>query len=118
MSMLREYVYQAMAAPSVLLPTAGNSVGASIFVRDAHGFQQRGLTFTDYGNDWSGIALSYDGKIVAIGQRRWHSSQGRVGVSQWRDDNGDGSMKWVQMGTDIIGLEHLDQLGYYGWKQL
>jgi len=88
--------------------------GASIFVRDGNGFQQRGPTFTDYGSEWSGIALSYDGSIVAIGQYRWSSYSGRVGVFQWRDANGNGSMVWVPMGSDITGDANSDELGRYG----
>ena len=72
--------------------TSRDSVGARIFVRDAHGFQQRGDTITSYGSYDSGIALSYDGKIAAIGQRNWSSWTGRVGVFQWRDANGNGSL--------------------------
>ncbi len=91
--------------------TSGN--GARIFVRDGYGFQQRGPTFTGYGKGWSGIALNYNGNIVAIGHHAWSSYRGRVGVFQWRDDNGNGSMVWVQMGSDITG-DTDDYLGFYG----
>jgi len=91
-----------------------SSSGARIFVRDGNAFQQRGSTFTGYADDWSGIALSYDGNIVAIGHRDWFSYRGRVGVFQWRDDNGNGSMVWVQMGSNITGDAVDDYLGQYG----
>ena len=110
-------------AREVCLSGDGNTVGVTslyssrgtmIFVRDGDGFQQRGLTFTGYGGDDSGIALSYDGSIVAIGDRRWSSSRGRVVMFQWRDGNGNGSMMWVQMGSDITGDASSDNLGYLG----
>jgi len=99
---------------TVGVTATSTSVGASIFVRDGDGFQQRGPTFTGYGSYWSGIALSYDGSIVAIGDRGWSSRRGRVGVFQWRDANGNGAMVWVRMGSDIEGVASGDDFGYYG----
>ncbi len=92
--------------------TSHTNVGATIFVRNGDAFQQRGSTFTDYGRRDSGIALSYNGTIVAIGDRHWDSSRGRVGVFQWSDDDGNGSMMWVQMGSDITGVSPSDSSGY------
>ena len=91
------------------------AVGARIFVRNGDGFQQRGPTFTDYGTgSQGGIALNYDGTIVAVGDNDWVHSDGRVGVFQWRDDNGDGSMVWMQMGSDITGDWAGHGLGWLG----
>jgi len=70
---------------TVGVATSSSSVGARIFVRDGDGFQQRGPTFTNYGSYRGGIALSYDGSIVAIGHAYWSFGRGRVGVFQWRD---------------------------------
>ena len=100
---------------SVVGVTSWSSNGAKLFVRDGDGFQQRGPTFSGgYGGYESGIALNYFGTIVAIGDRYWSSRRGRVGVFVWTDDNGDGSMEWVQMGSDITGDIAYDYLGYYG----
>ena len=88
--------------------------GARIFVRDGNAFQQRGPTLNFYGRSWSGIALSYNGTIAAIGDYSWYSYRGRMGVFQWRDDNGNGSMEWMQMGSDITGDAASDFLGRNG----
>ena len=94
--------------------SSSSGIGASIFVRDGNAFQKRGDTFTGYGSDWSGIALSYNGTIVDMGDRVWSSGRGRVGVFQWRDDSGSGIMVWVLMGSDITGDAAGDYLGHYG----
>ncbi len=90
-----------------------NNLGAMIFVRNGDGFEQRGPTFTGgYGEGDSGIALNYGGTIAALGQYYWDDNRGRVGVFQWRDGNGNGSMQWMQMGSDITGDNVNDFLGY------
>jgi len=99
---------------AVGVTSASSSIGAMIFVKDGNGFQERGPTFTGYGSEWSGIALNYYGTIAAIGHRTWSSDIGRAGVFQWRDDNGNGSMVWMQMGSDITGDAANDFLGWYG----
>jgi len=93
--------------------SGGSSNGARIFVRGGERFQQRGPTFTGYGRYRGGIALNYNGTIVAIGDRL-SNRRGRVGAFQWRDDNDDGSMEWMQMGSYIIGDAYNDYLGWYG----
>ena len=91
--------------------------GAKIYERIGDGFQQRG-TDINYGFWGSGIALSYDGSIFIVGDTYWDSDTimniGRAGVFQWRDDNEDGSMEWVQMGSDITGNAANDFLGFIG----
>jgi len=62
-------------------------------------FQKRGTDFSGYGYD-SGIALNYDGgSVVMVGDYSWPSFGfvGRAAVFQWKDDNEDGSMQWMQM---------------------
>ena len=88
-----------------------STVGSKVYKRINNVFQQRGETFFSYGSSSSGIALNYNGTIVAIGDRTWASNQGRVGVFQWRDDDGDGSMVWEQMGSNITGVASDDSLG-------
>ena len=90
------------------------SIGARIFVRNGNRFKQRGSAFNGFGSHWSGIALNYNGTIAAIGDRYWSSRRGRVGVFQWTNGNGDGSMQWSRMGSDIVGDAIYDYLGYYG----
>jgi len=86
--------------------------GAMIFVRNGNTFQHRGPTLNDYGGYWSDIALNYNGTIAAIGDSTWSSNRGRMGVFQWRDENGNGPMVWMQMGSDITGDATDDHLGY------
>jgi len=86
-----------------------SSIGAMFFYRNGGGFRQRGSIFFDYGTWESGIALNYDGTIAAIGDRRWSTNTGRVGVFQ---DVGLGN--WIQMGLDITGDASQDYLGWYG----
>ena len=87
------------------------SVGTKIFERIGDGFQQRGAVISGYGD---GIALNYDGSIVIVGDRNWPSNTGRASVFQWKNDNEDGSMQWMQMGSDITGDATDDYLGWYG----
>ena len=89
------------------------SIGARIFVKEGDGIQQRGLTFSGYGSAYSGISLSYNGTIVAIGDHDWSSRRGRLGMFQWKHDNGNGSMMWVRMGSDIEGDHGISRLGRY-----
>ena len=102
------------SAIGVMSTSWSSSSGAMIFVRDGNGFQQQGRTFANYGKPYSGIALSYDGTIAAIGDQYWSNNRGRVGVFQWRDSKGDGSMEWMQMGSDITGDADYDYLGIEG----
>ena len=85
-----------------------------IFERIGDGFQQRGADISGYGQ-YSGIALNFDGTIVLVGDAFWDSDTatgiGRAAVFQWRDDNEDGIMVWVQMGSDITGDAAYDYLG-------
>jgi len=61
-------------------------------------------------------------KVSISESERWDSDTaiaiGRAAVFQWRDDNEDdnedGIMVWVQMGSDITGDAAEDYLGYYG----
>jgi len=94
-----------------------SSIGTRIFERIGDGFQQRGADISGYGRS-SGIALNYNGSIAIVGDHRWGSNTvwniGRAGVFQWRDVNEDGSMEWVQMGSDITGDADWDLLGDVG----
>ena len=94
--------------------TPTSNIGARIFVRNDNGFQQRGNTFTDFGGQYSGVALNYNGTIAAIADVYWSNSRGRVSLFQWTDNNNDGSMEWIQMGSDITGDVTNDWLGYVG----
>jgi len=91
-----------------------SSSGARIFERIGDEFQQKGSAFTDYGRYRSGIALNYFGTIVIIGDRNWSSGRGRVGVFQWKDDGSNGSMEWMQMGSDIKGDTAYTNFGFFG----
>ena len=90
---------------------------ARIYERIGDGFQQRGADILGYGYG-GGIALNYDGTIAIVGDLFWDSDTaihiGRAAVFQWRDDNEDGSMEWMQMGSDITGDAAGDYLGYDG----
>ena len=94
-----------------------SSIGAKIFERIGDVFQQRGTDISGYGQ-YSGIALNFDGSIVIVGDAYWDSDTatniGRAAVVQWRDGNEDGSIVWVQMGSDITGDAAFDYLGDYG----
>ena len=91
-----------------------SSIGTRIFERIGDVFQQRGADISGYGYE-SGIALNYDGSIAIVGDRYWNSDNtGRAAVFQWRDDNEDGSMLWMQMGSDITGDASNDYLGCKG----
>ena len=78
------------------------SSGAKIYEKIGDGFQQRGADVSD--NSSSGIALNYDGFIVIVGD----------GVFQWKDNNEDGSMKWIQMGSDFTDVDSSEIFGYTG----
>jgi len=95
--------------------TSGSSIGAKIFERIGDVFQQRGADISGY---TSGIALNYAGTIVIVGDSSWCSNTGRAGVFQWKDDNGDGSMQWMQMGSDITGDTAYDYFGYFGCESI
>jgi len=93
----------------VMSPTTG----ATIFERFGNGFQKRGRDISSYDG---GIALNYDGSIVTVGEYSWPSRAhiGRAAVFQWKDNNEDGSMQWMQMGSDITGDASYDSLGDNG----
>ena len=95
--------------------TSGSSIGAKIFERIGGVFQQRGTDISGY---TSGIALNYAGTIVIVGDSNWSSNTGRTGVFQWKDDDGDGSMQWMQMGSDITGDTAYDYFGYFGSESI
>jgi len=83
---------------------SSSSFGSRIFERIGDIFQQRGTDISDYGYE-SGIALNYDGTIAIVGDYSWPSLNyiGRAAVFQWRDDNEEESMQWMQLGSDITG---------------
>ncbi len=91
-----------------------SSIGARIFERIDDGFQQRGTDILGYGY-YSGIAMNYDGTIAIVGDYAWPNSTriGRAAVFQLTD-NKDGSMEWMQMGSDITGDAARDELGWLG----
>lgn len=89
--------------------SSNSGIGARIFVRNGTEFQQRGDILTGYLS--SGIALSYNGTIVAIGHSTWNQRLGRVGMFQWRYDSDSEIMMWVLMGLDITGEAENDYLG-------
>jgi len=101
--------------------TSQESMGAKILERIGDGFQQRGTDILGYGRA-GGIALNYNGTIVIVDDAHWDSGTttdradgaGRAGVFQWKDDEEDGSMQWMQMGSYITGNFALDYLGFYG----
>jgi len=86
---------------SVVGVTSYQISGARVFERVGSGFQQRGVDITSYARHDGGIALNYDGTIVILGRRSWSSFRGLTGVYQWKFDNGNESMQWMQMGNDI-----------------
>ena len=53
------------------------------------------------------VAMSSDGKIIAIGSTKNTSSRGHVRVYE---ENNDGA--WIKVGSDIDGEENQDQSGY------
>ena len=88
---------------SVIGVTSYQISGVRVFERVGSGFQQRGVDITSYARHDGGIAMNYDGTIVIVGRRSWSSFRGLTGVYQWKFNNGNGSMQWMQMGNDIIG---------------
>lgn len=91
----------------------GGDKGARIFEKNGARFQQRGSDFTVYGFK-GGIALNYNGGIVIIGDSSYSPYRDRAGVFQWKDENNDGSMHWVQLGDDITADVAGDLLGDIG----
>ena len=101
---------------SVIGVTSNDNNGARIYARSGDSFLRRGSDFSGYGRHQSGIALNYDGTTVIIGDRNWPNNldHGRAGVFQWKDDNNDGSMQWIQMGNDITRNVRYDYFGHIG----
>ena len=97
----------------------GNSYSENGHVRvyqynSTHWNQLGSDIFGEYGFDHSGysVSLNTDGTVVAIGAIRnrgnptWQSSKGHVRVYQLSNGN------WVQLGSDIVGEDGGDELGW------
>ena len=101
--------------------TSGSYSGARIYERIGNVFQQRGTDIFGYGFD-SGIDLNYNGTVVIVGDHYWSSddgninggSIGRAAVFQWRGENGEGSMEWMQIGSNFTGDDLDTDLGCEG----
>ena len=83
------------------VPSSNNTTGVRIFERVGDVFQERNTDILNYGYSSGGIALNYEGTIAVIGDYAWSTFEGRAAVFQWRDYDGDGSMEWIQMGSNI-----------------
>ena len=100
----------------IAVSSDGNTIGvtstndkAAMYQRNGDSFQQKGSDFLGYGRNGD-ISLNSDGSIAVVGDPNGSSGAGRAGVFQWINDGE--SMKWVQMGTDIIGVG--GDFGYFG----
>jgi len=100
----------------IAVSSDGNTIGvtstngkAAMYQRNGDSFQQKGSDILGYGGS-SDISLISDGSIVVVGDPNGSSGAGRAGVFQWINDGE--SMKWVQMGTDIIVVG--GDFGYFG----
>jgi len=102
-----------VSGDGMVVGITSRSIGARIFERIGDGFQERGTAISNYGYQ-SGIALNYAGNIAAIGDQVWSSYTGRAAVFQWKDDNENGLMQWMQMGSDITGDAASNYLGDWG----
>ena len=61
------------------------------------------------------VSVSSDGKIVAIGaigNDGKDTNAGHVRVFEYKDDDGNGTFEWTQLGTDIEGQYGADRSGY------
>ena len=100
----------------IAVSSDGNTIGvtstndkAAMYQRNGDSFQQKGSDILGYGRNGD-ISLNSDGSIVVVGDPNGYSGAGRAGVFQWINDGE--SMKWVQMGSDIIGVG--GSFGYFG----
>jgi hypothetical protein len=90
---------------------AGASAGKVAIYRYSGGsWSQVGSDINGLASDESGtgLSLSADGSIVAIGSLRHSGERGNVRVYQ-----NDGSDNWVQLGSDLDGIDTFDYFGGY-----